>query len=239
MRIFFTAIKPEVTLVVDKLVATAVKLAAHLALSREIYSDWDSFSQYSLQELQRLVIDTENLQLLTGDGTGTNMIGFYATSGILTHDASADTGAGETVWDSLEKSIAALRSGPALCEPDLATFHPDDWSSIRRVKDGFNRYLVSPDPSSDQVNTAWGIDVLTTTQNPLGKGLLIDTTKFGRVAVRQPISMFLGYANDDLIRNLLRWVAETRLVLTVERPAAVLKIVNLPAPTTTKTTAKK
>ena len=38
------ALKPEVTLVVDKLVATAVKLAAHLSLSREIYSDWDSFS---------------------------------------------------------------------------------------------------------------------------------------------------------------------------------------------------
>ena len=32
--------------------------------------------------------------------------------------------------------------------------------------------------------------------------------------------MFLGYADDDLVRNQLRWVAETRLVLTVERPTA-------------------
>lgn len=232
-------LKPEVTLVVDKLVATAVKLAAHLALSREIYADWDAFSQYALQELQRQVIDVENAELLTGDGTATDMLGFYPTPGVLVHDASADTGTGETVWDSIEKAVAQLRSGPALSEPDLAIFHPDDWSSIRRVKDGYQRYLVSPDPSSDEVNTCWGIPVLTTTQNPVGKGLLIDTSKFGRVAVREPISMFMGFANDDLIRNLLRWVAETRLVLTVERPAAVLKIVNLPAPTTTKTTAKK
>jgi hypothetical protein len=40
--------------------------------------------------------------------------------------------------------------------------------------------------------------------------------------------MRVGYSNDDFTRNLLRWVAEERLVLTVERPAAVLKIINLP-----------
>ena len=164
------------------------------------------------------MIDVENLQLLAGSGTGTDMTGFYLTPGILVHDASADTGAGETTWESIEKAIAQLRSGPALSEPDLAIFHPDDWSHIRRIKDGYQRYLAAPDPSTEQVNTAWGIDVLTTTQNPISQRLLIDSSKFGRVAVRQPISLFMGFANDDLIRNLLRWVAETRLVLTVEDP---------------------
>jgi HK97 family phage major capsid protein len=237
------ALKPEITLVADKLVAPVVKLAGHLALSREIIDDWDSFHQYATAELYKQVVDVENGELLAGDGTGTDMTGFYATSGILTHDCAADTGTGETVWDSLEKSIAELRSGSALAEPDLAIFHPDDWSTIRRVKDAYSRYLVSPDPSTDQVNEAWGVPVLVTTQNPRGQGLLIDTRKFGQVAVRSPLGMILGYANDDLTRNLLRFVAEERLVLTVTRPAAVLKIFHLPAPTTsaaeTKTPAKK
>ena len=35
------------------------------------------------------------------------------------------------------------------------------------------------------------------------------------------------HANDDLVRNLLRFVGEERLVLCVTRPAAVLKITNL------------
>lgn len=47
--------------------------------------------------------------------------------------------------------------------------------------------------------------------------------------------MFLGYSGDDFQRNLLRWVAETRLVLTVERPAAVLALSKLPAPTAATT----
>jgi HK97 family phage major capsid protein len=234
------AVKPEVTLNVDKLVVPVVKLAAHLALSREIYSDWDAFSSYALTELQRQVIDVENAEILAGDGTGTDMQGFYSVPGILTHDCTLDTGTDETVWDSIEKSFAQLRSGSALAEPSLAIFHPDDWSTIRRVKDNYGRYLVAPDPSDDQVNTCWGCPVLTTTQNPPGQGLLIDTSKFGRVAIREPLAMFFGFANDDLLRNLLRWVAEERLVLTVERPAAVLKITNFPAPTTAiKSTAKR
>jgi HK97 family phage major capsid protein len=222
------ALKPEITLNVTKLQVAAVKLAGHLALSREIYDDWDAFSQYALAELYKQVIDTENTQILNGAGTGTDMLGFYNVSGVLVHDCSLDTGTNVTVWDSLEMAIAALRSGSALAEPDLLVLNPADWSAIRRVKDAYGRFLVSADPSDDQVNEAWGIPVLVTTQNPVKQGLFIDTTKMGRVAIREALGMRVGYSNDDFTRNLLRWVAEERLVLTVERPAAVLKLVNLP-----------
>lgn len=40
--------------------------------------------------------------------------------------------------------------------------------------------------------------------------------------------MRVGYANDDLTRNILRYVAEERLVSCATRPAAVPSITNLP-----------
>ena len=40
-------LKPKATLHVDKLIAYAVKLAGHLALSNEILDDGSAFSQYS------------------------------------------------------------------------------------------------------------------------------------------------------------------------------------------------
>ena len=178
------SLKPEITLNVDKLVAAAVKLSGHLALSTEIRDDWDAFSQYATAELYKVIIDEENRQLLSGAGTGTDMTGFYATSGILTHDCTADTGTNETPLDSIEKSIADLRSGSALAEPNLAVFHPEDFSALRRLKNTLGNFLLAPDPSTDEVNTLWGIDVLVTTQNPLGTALLIDTSKFGQVAIR-------------------------------------------------------
>ena len=101
------ALKPEVELVVDKLVLPAVKLAAHLALSQEIYADWTAFSQYAITELQQQVIDVENAEILTGDGSGTDMLGFYNTPGILVHDAALDTGADEKVWAASRRALAS------------------------------------------------------------------------------------------------------------------------------------
>jgi hypothetical protein len=231
-------LKPEVTLVTQQLTLPAAKLAASMTLSREILDDWSQFTQYATVELYKIVVDEENLQILTGDGSGSDMLGFYNVTGVLSYNAAGDT-APDTTLDSIEKAIQQMRSGSALAEPDLAIFSPEDWSTIRRIKDGYQRFMLAPDPSNDEVNTLWGIPVLVTTQNPVGRGLLIDTRKFGQVAIRSPLGMFLGYSQDDFQRNLLRYNAEERLVLTVTRPAAVLEIINLPAPTTTGAEAAK
>jgi hypothetical protein len=69
--------------------------------------------------------------------------------------------------------------------------------------------------------------------------VLLATGLFGYVGVREPLGMRVGYANDDLVRNILRFVGEERLVLCVTRPDAVLKLTNLPAPATTRTAPAK
>ena len=90
------------------------------------------------------------------------------------------------------------------------------------------RYLVAADPSQDEVDRIWGISTLVTTQLTPGVGVLLDSTKFGRMAVREPLSVRVGFANDDLVRNIYRWVCEERLALAVERPSAILSITKLP-----------
>ena len=47
---------------------------------------------------------------------------------------------------------------------------------------------------------------------------LADTSKLGYVAIREPLGMRVCYANDDLVPNLLRFVVEERLVLSVTGP---------------------
>jgi hypothetical protein len=93
----------------------------------------------------------------------------------------------------LNVAINLLRTGPALAVGNLFVFNPSDWNAIRRVKDAYGRFLVSADPSDDQVNQAWGIDVLGSIWCPTGKGLLLDTTKFGSVGVRESLAMRVGY----------------------------------------------
>lgn len=90
------------------------------------------------------------------------------------------------------------------------------------------------------MNTIWGVSVLVTTQLTAGVGVLMDTTKFGRVHVREPLGVPVGFANDDFTRNIVRYVAEERIALAVERPSAVCKLTSLPTSLATgKTAAKK
>lgn len=135
---------------------------------------------------------------------------------------------GETPLDGIESAIATLRTGPALADANLAIFHPNTWSAIRKSKDQYGRYLTTPDPTSDTAKSVWGVPVLQTTQISAGDGLLLDTTKYGRVWQREGLSLRTGYAGSDFTSNILRFVCEERLNLAVERPAAVLAISGLP-----------
>lgn len=225
------AVKPELVFNTTSLTLTAIKLAAHVGISYETLQDFTNFQSYATVELLRALEDVENAQLLSGSGTSGNMTGFLATSGILTHDASADTGTGVTVIDSLEKSITALRVGAALATADLLVLHPSTWSAIRRLKDTTGRFLfisADSDPSNTQADSIFGVPVLVTTAIAAATGLMLDSSKFGKVLIREGISIHTGTSGTDFTQNIVRFVAEERLVLAVERPAAVLAISNLP-----------
>ena len=205
--------------------------------------DYDAFTSAVRNELLKRVVDLENQQLVYGTGGTTQLSGLTTTAGILTYPA---VGTQENFTD-IATAIAALRTGPALAEPDLLLLHPDTWAAIRTQKDDMGRFYVSPDPSVDQVEQVFGVDVLQSTEFNKGDGILLDTTLFGRVAVRESLILRVGYGvvsgQSDFLSNILRWITEERLNLAVERPAAICWITGLPtAPatgTTTKAAAKK
>jgi Phage capsid family len=221
------ATKPELVFGTDYVQAKALKLAAHTGIPDEVIADFGEFALYCQQEVVRQLVNEENRQLLLGHGTGgttsDELLGFLNTPNILSHVTSSDT-----ALDSIELSIAALRNGAQLAEPDLLVLNPLTWSAIRRSKDGQDRYLTQADPTQGEASSVWGVDVLVTTQITAGVGLLVDTTKFGRALIREPLNIRTGWTNDDYTSNLTRIIAEERLVLQLERPGAVLKITGLP-----------
>lgn len=62
---------------------------------------------------------------------------------------------------------------------------------------------------------------------PIGKALLLDSSKAGYIGVREPVSVRTGGANDDLVKDIQRFVGKERLVLCCTRPAAVLALSGL------------
>jgi HK97 family phage major capsid protein len=114
---------------------------------------------------------------------------------------------------------------------------PTTWSAIRREKDLQDRYYVAPDPSAAEVNSCWGVPVVSTTACPDGEGWLLDTTKAGRMIVREPLAVRMGVSGDDFVRNIVRYVCEERCFFAVERPSAVLHLTGL-APATVESRSK-
>jgi HK97 family phage major capsid protein len=116
-----------------------------------------------------------------------------------------------------------------LAEANLLVVNPLTWSALRRTKDTQGRYIVRSDPTVGAVRSLWGVEVLPTTKIAAGVGAMLDTRKLGFVVVRESLTLRTGTNTDDFTKNLQRWVAEERLALAVERPAAVCKIAGFPA----------
>jgi len=214
------ATKPDITLTLTQNTITAQKIAATFGLSWEIQMDFPTLLTYAQGEIFKQVIDAENTALINGSS---GIVGFQQTSGILT--LAYSTG---NYLDTFSQGIENLRTGSALATANLIVIHPGTFGAVRRQKDGQNRYILNPDPEMDQANQIWGVECLQTTAQPAGTALLLDTEKFGFVALRQNLEIMSGFTNDDFQRNINRWAVEERLNIAVERPSAVLNITGLP-----------
>ncbi len=225
-------LKPEVKLNLDNVTLPMIKLACNSAVSWEVISDYDRFTSYLQLELPLRVVDVENSSLLYGGMSDGKITGLPTPK----HPHVRCCGCYRPkALDCVEEAIEALRSGPALAEPDLFVTSPSSWSALRRIKDDLHRYILSPDPTQGEAMSLWGVETLVTTQCSPGDGFLIDTTKFGKAIIREGLTFRQGTAEDDFVRNLLRWIVEERLNLGVERPSAVLMMSNLPTTSTSGT----
>jgi len=243
------AAKPELLMPADQKVATARKIACHVGISYEAFGgggatgDYPAFVSAVQAELLRTVVDTENAQLYAGTGEGNNQVnGLLSSPNILTF-AATGSGTNAQHWTDLLGAISTLRTGPALAEPDLLLLHPNTWQALRAEQDLYGRFYVAADPSTDQVEQAWGVPVLQSVAFTAGVGVLFDTSLYGRAVIREPLVTRIGYSGTDFTQNIIRFVSEERLTQTIERPQAICKITGLPtaAPSLaeTKSTAKR
>lgn len=216
-------LKPEVIFLTDTIILKASKIAAVSGVFDESLQDFAGFASFISSELNRVYTDAENLQLLLGDGTGTNQTGLLNTTGVIIRPKGTDT-----ALDALEQASQDLRNGPAYTEPTLYIMHPTDFGGIRRAKDSQGRYLVNPDPTVAATSALWGVQVVQTTQITQGTALALNTVDACQVWYRQGVTVDTSNSNnDDYQRNITRFRIEARLGLAVVKPSAIVKVQGL------------
>lgn len=202
------------------------KIAGFIKLSDEMLEDLD----YVVSEINgRLLYDlslVEEAQVLSGDGTGTNLKGLLNRSGVQTGTATV-----ETLADEIFKSMTKISNATGL-QADALVINPADYEGLRLAKDANGQYygggmfagqygqggLVAQPP-------VWGLRTVVSPAVAIGSPVVGAFSTGATVYRKGGVRVEATNANDaDFTQGLVTVRATERAALAVRKPAAFVKI---------------
>lgn len=211
------AAKPQSDIKLELMSTTAKVIAHHFKASRQIMDDFSQLQSHIDGRGMYGLAFKEEGQLLSGDGTGQNLLGIipqataYSAPITLTSPTSID-------MMRLAMLQAALAEFPATGH----VMNPIDWAWIETLKDAGGNYIIG-NPQGSISPTLWGLPVVTTQAMSVDK-FLTGAFKLGaQVFDRWLARVEIATENeDDFIKNLITMLFEERLALAVYRPEAFI-----------------
>ena len=128
-----------------------------------------------------------------------------------------------TDLDAIVAGIAALRTGPAHCEPDVIVMHPNDWYSagFLLAKETGGAYLVG-NPSTGALLQLWGVPVIISEAMTENTALVASLKTAATAYIHQPPVFEVAPASGaEFIANQTLVRSEERLALAIHHPKAI------------------
>lgn len=200
------------------LVNTSVTTIAHWVIaSRQILADASMLQSYIDGRLRYGLMYVEELQLLKGDGTGTNLHGIIPQASAYN---PAFTPANMTQIDQIR--LAMLQATLAEYPATGTVMHPTDWARIELTKDQEGRYIFA-NPVGLAGPVLWGRPVVET-QAMDELEFLVGAFRLGaQIFDRENANVAISTEDrDNFVKNMVTILAEERLTLAVYRPEAFI-----------------
>lgn len=211
-----SASKPESDITFE-LVSTPIRTIAHwLKVSKQVMDDAPMLVSYIDGRLRYGVLLKEELQLINGNGTGTNISGMLATGN---HSAFTAT-AGDTEIESLRRAITAVNKADYMANAIILNPTQCEKMDLDKGTDGHFR---AADPRVGAPATAWGLPIIETNSIPAGKFLVGAFDMCNQVWNREGVVVDISDSDgDNFQQNLLTLRAEKRCALATYRPASLV-----------------
>lgn len=208
--------KPEGAWAFAVVQAVVKTIAEWVPATKRALADWAALQGLIDDELRLDVLETEENEILNGDGTGEHFTGINNTSGIQTQAWSTD------LFTTTRKALTLARTVGRV-NPTAWVFNPADGETIDLLKDGENRYY-NGGPFAAGGKTLWGIPWTESESQAAGTGLLGDFNK-AVVWDREQTTVTMSDSHADFfVRNLIAVLAEERLAFGVTRPKAFVQV---------------
>ncbi|EBY0802721.1 phage major capsid protein [Salmonella enterica] len=207
--------KPQSEITFDLKTAPVRTIAHTFKASRQILDDAKGLASYIDARARYGLRLKEELQLLSGDGTGANIKGIIPQASTFSPRVTL---ASATAIDRMR--LAVLQAVLAEYPATGFVLNPIDWAAIELTKDGEGRYIIAQ-PVNGSVARLWGLPVVETqamTQNNFLTGAF---SMAAQIFDRMEIEVLLSTENeDDFVKNMVTIRAEERLAMAVYRPEA-------------------
>lgn len=216
--------KPEGAWTYQKATAVVKTIAEWVPATKRALADVAALEGLINDELVADLKETEETQILTGNGTGENLQGIIGTSGVQT---TAAVTTNDATWFGSFRTAKRLAKTVGRVNPTAIVVNPVQGEKIDTAKDSQNRFY-GPGPFFDSPNRSlWGMPVIESEAITAGTALLGDFSKAVLWDREQAsVSMTDSHA-DFFIRNLVAILAEERVAFAVTRPTAFVTVTGL------------
>lgn len=209
--------KPESSLTFELATAPVRTIAHWIKVTKQVISDAPALMSYIDTRLRYGVELRVDQQLMSGNGTGQNLIGMNISPNMTAFTPTS----GDSALDTINRQKYALLSADYAATGLI--LNPTDWGNIERSKVGASddRYVIG-DPRSAMGPFLWGLPVVVSNSQTAGKLTIAAFNIAFQVWQREGVIVEMTDSNDtDFQKNLITIRAEERLALAGYRPASV------------------
>lgn len=208
--------RPQSDIKMALLTSSVKTIGHHFKASREVLADVPMLRSVIDGRLRFGVQLKEETQLLSGDGTGNNLMGLNT---VATAYAAPGGLVAETMLDQMR--FAALQAILAEYPASGYVLNPIDWAAIETLKDDVGRYIIGQ-PQGDAPARLWRLPVVQTPSQTVDKFLTGAFDMAAQVFDREETRVEVGYENDDFTKGLVTILGDERIALAIYRPEAFI-----------------
>lgn len=200
-------------------IESGAAVIAHLSepVGKFILEDAPGLQRFVADELVYGLDKAVEAQVLAGDGTGENLTGILATSGLQVQ--TFETSAIVSIRKALTKAEAAGYV------PTVAVLRPEAWEEIELTATSADAIAFRGVPIDLTERKIWGLRVVLSTALPVKTGLVLDPAAASIDIVGRRIDIeWSAEAGELFQRNQLQARVEGRFGLSVYQPAAIYRV---------------
>jgi HK97 family phage major capsid protein len=219
--------KPESTLTYTQQLAPVRTIAHWVPVTNRMLADAPALRGIIDSRLMVGLNLTLESQVISGDGTGENLLGLLNATGINIQGRGTDP-----QQDAIFKGMTQVRV-TGLSIPSAIALNPLDYQTIRLAREnaatatsGAGSYIMGP-PSQPGPSTLWGLPISQSLGLPQGTALTGAFDMDCMLFDREEGNIRVGYIDQQFVRNMQSILAELRAAFVVWRGAAFSKITGL------------